>query len=330
MQRERYQAIVRGFQSRRVVVLGDLMLDEYLWGRATRISPESPVMVVDVDRETSVPGGAANVAMNLLALGAGVAVIGVVGDDAAGGALIDELREAGADVRGILVAEDRPTTRKTRVVAHSQQVMRVDREKTSKLSNGLSDRVASVLRELVQQADALLISDYNKGVLTSEVAEEAVRARSGGTLLTANPKPVNALLLSGADVVQLNQIEADALAGEGRFAEDAGLDTVGSELVRRLDVGTLVVTRGARGLLLWRREGGMCHIPPRPVEVYDAAGAGDTVICALTLGIAAGALTEEAAEVANHAASCVVRKVGVATVTQDELMKDWWENQDGS
>lgn len=329
MNRERYQQIVKGFAGRRLVVLGDLMMDEYLWGRATRISPESPVMVVEVERESSVPGGAANVVNNLLALGARVAVIGVVGEDAAGEALKADLAARGADVTGIVVDPSRPTTRKTRVVAHSQQVLRVDREQRHPLTGGVAHRLLGHLGREAVEAEAVVISDYDKGVLTPEVACSAVQAaRRVGIVLTANPKPANARSLAGARLISFNQSEAEAtvaMLGPGRAAsgmEEEALERAGAALRRELDVETLVVTRGAKGLSLWQAGGSVRHVPAHPVEVYDVAGAGDTVISALTLGLTAGASVEEAAVVANHAAACVVRKVGVATVTPDELLAD--------
>ncbi len=333
MYRERYQEIVNTFAGRSIVVLGDLMMDEYLWGRATRISPESPVMVVEVERDSRVPGGAANVVNNILALGGSVSVIGVVGDDTPGRALIEALRESGANVAGIVTDDSRPTTQKTRVVAHSQQVLRVDREQTDRVDGAVAAKLLSCLHDAIRNADAVLISDYNKGVLTPEVAGEIVsigRAEAG-KLVTANPKPANARMLGGCDVVTLNQSEAESLIGEGAFSEGDGLDEAGRRLIRDLGVRSLVVTRGSRGLSVWSENDRVSHISAHPVEVYDVAGAGDTVISALTLGLAAGAPIEEAAVVANHAAACVVRKVGVATVSPEELLADWWadsENMD--
>jgi D-glycero-beta-D-manno-heptose-7-phosphate kinase len=328
MNRNRYQEIVQGFAGRKVVVLGDLMLDEYLWGSATRISPESPVMVVDVDRETSVPGGAANVVNNLLALGAHVAVIGVAGDDEAGRKLINALQDEGADVEGIVVDETRPTTRKTRVVAHSQQVLRVDREKSAPISHETAREIMQRLHDR-EDAEAVIVSDYNKGLMTPGVARSATAlCGATGAVLTANPKPQNARHLSGAQVLQLNQAEAEATAavlGLSPHGHDGPetFEEMGRALRKRLGVYNLLVTRGAKGLALFPHDGDPCFVAAHEVEVYDVAGAGDTVISCLTLGLIAGASLEEAATVANHAAACVVRKVGVATVTAEEILADW-------
>lgn len=321
MNQRRYAEIVRGFAGRSVVVLGDLMMDEYLWGRATRISPESPVMVVEVDRESRVPGGAANVVNNLLALGAAVSVVGTVGKDEIGAQLIAALRDEGADVSGIVADSSRPTTRKTRIVAHNQQVLRVDREQTHAVDDATQVAICRQLQSALRRANAVLVSDYDKGVLTSSVAHLAVLgAKDAGKPLTANPKPPNAWHLSGASVISLNQSEAEKLIGHS-LGDDA-LPEAGARLRQQLEAETLVVTRGAKGLSLWTAAEAAQHVPAHPVEVYDVAGAGDTVISTLTLAILVGASMGEAAEVANHAAACVVRKLGVATVSADELIAD--------
>ncbi len=331
MNRERFQAILRKFAGKRVVVLGDLMTDEYLWGRATRISPESPVMVVEVDRESSVPGGAANVVNNLLALGAAVSVLGVVGDDAAGQSLKQALADEGADIAGIVTDNSRPTTRKTRVVARNQQVVRIDREQThpipSMVEHGLIEKAGLAL----PAADAIVLSDYNKGVMTAPVSQGIVAmARKAGIPLAANSKPANVRSLAGAPLVQLNRYEAqDTLSAaylgrpHPKFLNDGEWEDAGALLRRDLDVDTLLVTRGEKGLSFWKADGSVSHVPVHPVEVFDEAGAGDTVISALTLGIASGATVEEAGFVANRAAAGVVQKVGVATVTVEELLAAW-------
>ena len=326
---KRKQAIIQNFAGKRLVALGDLMLDEYLWGKATRISPESPVMVVEIERESSVPGGAANVVNNLLALGAIVHVVGVVGDDEAGLTLKTQLQERGASVDGVVTDSSRPTTRKTRIVAHNQQVLRVDREKVQSLDPEIEELLIRTATKLIEGADAVIVSDYNKGVLTSVLAKAVVHAaKTAGIIITANPKPVTARRLAGATVLSLNQSEAEMTSalGAGRdrplIFSGEGLDDAGAQLRCELGVDTLLVTRGGKGLSLWQEGLPPMHVPAHEVEVYDVAGAGDTVISALTLAMAAGADLVEAAIIANHAAACVVRKVGVATVTTGELLKD--------
>jgi D-beta-D-heptose 7-phosphate kinase/D-beta-D-heptose 1-phosphate adenosyltransferase len=330
MNRNQYQHILRSFAGNRIVVIGDLMTDEYVWGRATRISPESPVMVVEVDRESSVPGGAANVVNNLLALGAAVSVVGVVGDDAAGRELKHALVEEGADISGVLTDSSRPTTRKTRVLARHQQVLRVDREQTHPIPTGVETLLLEKAAEAFRGAGAVVLSDYNKGVMTEGVSRAAVRiARDSQIPLVANSKPANVRALAGASVVQLNRYEAqDTLSAVylgrryPRFLQDGEWDEAGALLRQELDVDTLLVTRGEKGLSFWRTEG-VTHVPAHSVEVFDEAGAGDTVISALTLALASGATLEDAGFIANRAAAAVVQKVGVATVTVEELLADW-------
>ncbi|HSV73008.1 MAG TPA: PfkB family carbohydrate kinase [Chthonomonadales bacterium] len=317
----RLREIVGAFAGARVLCVGDLMMDEYVWGRATRISPESPVMVVEVDRETSVPGGAANVVHNLLALGAAVAVAGVVGDDAAGAALRARLGEEGADVSGVLADPGRPTTRKTRVVAHHQQVLRVDRERAAPLQPEVRRRLEEEIEGLAREADAIVVSDYDKGVVCASTAAVAVEAgRRRGAPVTANAKPRNAQRFAGASLVSLNAAEADAVAGASAFSAGEGLEEAGRALREILGIDALVVTRGADGIALWEADGVCRRVPAHPVEVYDVAGAGDTVISVLTLGLARSVHLVEAAEVASLAAAAVVRKVGVAVVTARELL----------
>lgn len=329
MTKEQTADILSRFPDKKVVVFGDLMLDEYQWGRATRISPESPVMVVDIERESSVPGGAANVVNNLVALGAQVLVIGVVGDDSAGKILKEALKAEGADISGIVIDPSRPTTRKTRIVAHSQQVLRIDREQTYPVTNEIARKLLDRMHSELQGADAIVISDYNKGVLTHATASVAVKtAREAGLLLTANPKPQTVHFLQGAPFVQLNQIETESAAAllgilVPRNGGDTFSEEVGEQLRSRLELHNLLVTRGSKGLTLFSKDHEPQHIPPHVVEVFDVAGAGDTVISTMTLGLICGANAFDSSVIANRAAACVVRKVGVATVTVNEILSDW-------
>ena len=322
--RERYEEIVRGFARGSVLVVGDLMMDEYLRGAVRRISPESPVMIVEVEGEEFKPGGAANVASNLLDLGARVMVAGVVGEDEIGRLLKAELEQRGMGTGGILADPSRPTTRKTRVVAQSQQVLRVDREQTHPIAPQVACRLLEVTAAHLNDIDAVLLSDYRKGVLTPETVEGLCeQARAAGKPLLANAKPASAKWLRGARVVSFNSAEAEELA-RARVPDDLiELQAYGVRLLNELDVEMLVITRGAKGLAYWRNDGEFRHIPAHVVEVFDVAGAGDTTISAMTLALISGASAHEAAFIANHAGACVVRKSGVATVHPDELIEDW-------
>lgn len=329
MNKKRYREICEAFNGKRVTVIGDLMMDEYLWGQATRISPESPVMVVEVKSESQVPGGAANVVNNILALGGRVSVIGVVGEDTAGEQLISSLSSRKADIHGVLRDSSRPTTRKTRILAHHQQVLRVDREERGNLSPEMEEILIGRVRQLLPHSDAVILSDYAKGVLTRTVIRACIEtAKELNLQIIANPKPQSARFMHGMTVISLNQSEAEMTAALNGIRENPllfegeRLDEAGRILVKELGVENLLVTRGGKGLSLWTEAGSVTHVPAHEVEVYDVAGAGDTVISMLTLALTGGAVMREALHLANHAAACVIRKVGVATVTPEELYAD--------
>lgn len=320
--RQRYEKILSGFEGKSVLVVGDLMIDEYLRGSVRRISQESPVMVVEVESDEFKPGGAANVGNNLRALGAKVSMAGVVGDDESGRMLRMELASWSIDTTGILTDSTRPTTRKTRIIAQSQQVLRVDREQTQAVSERISERIEAHLMQAIHTVDAVLVSDYRKGVLTRATAERAINlAREAGKPLITNPKPCSASWLKGAGVLSLNRSEAEEL-GRRRLAGDENSESAfGEDLRKELDVDTLVITWGAKGLSYWKRDGEYRYVPAHRVEVADVAGAGDTTISAMTLALLAGGNTYESAIIANRAGACVVRKAGVATVTVEELLR---------
>jgi rfaE bifunctional protein kinase chain/domain len=320
----RYEQIVRSFAQRTALVLGDLMVDEYYHGSTRRISPEGPVMVVEVESEEMKPGGAANTINNLLAFGAHVCAMGVVGDDETGRLLTKDLAARGADISGIFVDKSRPTTCKTRILAQHQQVLRVDREQTHFIDAAMSRKLRDYFVEVIQSAEFVLISDYRKGVLTPEIAADMIDiARAVHVPLMANPKPASARWLRNVQLISLNRNEVEHLTGHEMPDDEAGLRSYGEEVLQELAVETLVITRGAKGLSYWRKDGEYCHVPVHPVEVYDVAGAGDTTISAMALALTSGASCMEAAFIANHAGACVVRKVGVATVSPDELIEDW-------
>jgi len=317
----RRSEIIGQFASRSILVVGDLMVDEYLYGSARRISQEGPVMVIEVVADELKPGGAANVGNNLRALGARVAMAGVVGDDEIGRTLRRDLEASQMDVGGIVVDSSRPTTRKTRIVAQSQQVMRIDREHTQPISEDVSRSLLNHIAQMLPIAGAILVSDYRKGVLTEDSARAIGElARSAGKPLITNPKPQSARWLKGARVLSLNQVEAEELGGAPLPDDNDSLHRYGERLAKSMEVDTLMVTRGSRGLCLWLRGGEYYSIPAHLVEVADIAGAGDTTIGTMALALVCGASDVEAAQLANLAGACVVRKHGVATVTPDELL----------
>ncbi len=306
------------FTRARVLVVGDVMLDEFIWGRVSRISPEAPVPIVWVQRDSVMPGGAANVANNIAALGGQVALVGAIGADRWGTVLLEELQARQIDVKGLAIAE-RPTTVKTRVIAHSQQVVRVDREHPEPLSTEAIQRLIRTIAERIAETDAIVIEDYGKGVITRRLLEAVIPlARKHKTIVTVDPKLEHFDLYHRVTALTPNRIEAGEAVGR-ELATEAEVIAAGQEIVRKLQCEGLLVTLGEDGMCLFEHGGRRTMIPTVAQEVYDVAGAGDTVIAAFTLALASGATMEQAARIANHAAGIVVGKLGVAVVTPGEL-----------
>jgi rfaE bifunctional protein kinase chain/domain len=302
-----------------ICVVGDLMLDEWIFGAATRISPEAPVPVVKFEERKTAPGGAANVAMNLLSLGAKVSVGGIVGDDEAGRDLQRELESAGATT-SLQFDETRPTTLKTRIMAQRQQLVRIDRESESPIGDG-GIGAREKLVALIKNVRAICLSDYDKGLAecgTFQFAIEAAKANS--LLVTAGPKPRNMAAFRGADFVSLNHKEASE-ATNSKLASDEEIACEGEKLREQYDFGALCITRGGAGVSLFERGQTPFHIPAHTVEVFDVAGAGDTFLSAATLALAAGHDAKTAALLGNLAAACSVKHVGVVAVTPVEILE---------
>ncbi len=323
----RLRALLSAASNTRVLVLGDVMLDQFIWGRVSRISPEAPVPVVEFERENFMPGGAANVARNLRALGAATELFGVVGRDIAAHQLQELLLNQRVGCRGLMAVEGRMTTKKIRVIAHQQQIARVDRETRTDLDGKLTRKLVDALKNELGNTDALILGDYGKGVVTQPLLDEVKPlCRERGVWLSLDPKPVHQLSLSGLSLLTPNRKEAFELAGAadgargGNPLQDEGLMRVADRLLNELGPALLLVTLGDQGMLLCQRGRKPFHIPTVAREVFDVSGAGDTVIASFTLAIAAGASPVEAAVVSNHAAGVVVGKLGTATVSPEELL----------
>ncbi len=313
-----------------VLVVGDVMLDQFIWGSVARLSPEAPVPVVDFERESVMPGGAANVARNLTALTAPTEIFGIVGRDQAADQLNCLLKTEGIRCDGLLANAARPTSVKTRIVAHKQQVVRVDRETRDGLSPELARRLLGLLKVRLRKAAAVIVCDYGKGVVTQSLLNEIKSlCRSRGVWLSLDPKPIHNLNLTGLSLLTPNRKEAFELANladETRNANplaDANLMQVAERLLREIRPAVLLITLGELGMLLCRRGRKPFHIPTVAKEVFDVSGAGDTVIATFTLAIAAGASPVEAAILSNHAAGIVVGKFGTATASPEELLKSF-------
>jgi D-glycero-beta-D-manno-heptose-7-phosphate kinase len=326
MDYQRAQQIISKFPDLQIVTVGDLMLDEFIWGEARRISPEAPTPVVEVKRETWHLGGAANVVSNLLELGARAVPIGVVGADDAAKIVRDRFAERNARVDGVITDASRPTTRKTRVIAHSgrqyQQIVRADREDHSPVSNVVEDLIIAAFNQAISNADAVIVSDYDKGVLTPRVLGALIVAtRSRAKMVCLDPKIRNFAHYREVDVITPNQSEAERASGV-EIIDEPSLGAAARRIRDMLDCKNVLITRGELGMSLLGSEEDeeMTHIPTTAREVYEVTGAGDTVIATLALALASGANLKEAAIIANHAAGVVVGKVGVAAVSRDELL----------
>jgi len=315
----RVTEILNALRDRNVVVLGDVMLDEFVWGDVTRISPEAPVPVVDVRRESVHLGGAANVLANLLALGAHGTVAGVVGTDEAGRRLRHGLRELGARDDNLITDETRPSTIKTRIIAHSQLVVRADRESRAPVNSKLEDEIVSCLKEALLEAHAFVVSDYDKGVVTPRILHEILPFAYERVPVLIDPKLRNFNHYRPATLVTPNHHEALRMSDSEDHSDD-GSHQAARVIREKLGCDAVLITRGDRGMMLLEDGGEPVYVETAAREVYDVTGAGDTVIAALAGALATGATMVEAATLANHAAGIVVAKVGTATATADELI----------
>jgi D-beta-D-heptose 7-phosphate kinase/D-beta-D-heptose 1-phosphate adenosyltransferase len=316
---EESRGLVAAFPRHTTLVVGDVMIDEYLWGDAGRISPEAPVPVVEVRRESLQPGGAANVARNIVSLGGKVELLTVVGADARADDLRTVLADQGIPADGLLEDPGRPTTLKTRIVASRQQVVRVDRESRAPLSGAVAERFRQQLDERLARVDAVIVSDYGKGIVEPGLMEElTAAARAHGVIVSVDPKESHFARYRDVSVVTPNVYEAAGAAGSA-IADEESLESAGRRLLERLNAECVLVTRGPEGMSVFEPERETAHIPAMAREVYDVTGAGDTVIAALTLARISGADWVHAAALSNAAAAVVVGKIGTASVTPAEL-----------
>jgi rfaE bifunctional protein kinase chain/domain len=327
LQPARVRQLLATSRKQRVLVVGDVMLDQFIWGNVSRISPEAPVPVVDFERESYMPGGAANVARNLAALEVSAELFGLVGRDDAAKNLKDLLAEQHIGCQGLVAHATRCTSIKTRIVAHQQQVVRVDRESKLESDGPTTRQLLAALEPAILGADAVIVGDYGKGVVTQALLDGLRHfCHARGVWLSLDPKPVHHLNLSGLSLITPNRKEAFELADisdhtrNANPLEDRNLMQVAEKLLHEQQPAVLLITLGDLGMLLCQRNQKPFHIPTVAQEVFDVSGAGDTVIATFTMAIAAGASPNEAAIISNHAAGVVVGKVGTATVSQRELL----------
>lgn len=311
---------VNNFKNAKVLVVGDLILDEFIWGEVSRISPEAPVPVVWVKNESFMPGGASNVANNLSSLGAHVYLAGVIGRDEPGAILRGELEQKGINTSGIIADKSRPTTLKTRVVAHHQQVVRIDKEKVERLSDEIIGKMLGYIESTIKDMDAVIIEDYGKGVITPKLLSRIVpAAKRAKKIISVDPKEEHFKYYRGISVITPNNHEASKAVGF-EIKGDATLKKAGAELLSKIGCRIALITLGENGMAVFQKGKPMVHIPTVAQEVFDVSGAGDTVIASYTLALAAGADAVGSAYIANCAGGIVVGKVGIAVVSPEELL----------
>jgi len=319
-ERNRLNKYIDLFPTTRILVVGDVVLDHYIWGKVNRISPEAPVPVVNVTKENLLLGGAANVVNNIHSLGGIVHVCGVIGDDQAGKQLLQLLRLQGIDSDGLIKDQARPTTIKTRIIAHNQQVVRFDRETKEKIEKENHQKIFNYVKQQVRDGlDAIVLSDYCKGVVTKDLVREIVKiAKKHDVIVSVDPKVNHFGMYSGVTIITPNVNEA-SIGSRIEIGDEGSLLKAGALLLKRLRCKAVLITLGEQGMSLFEHGGRITHIPTVAQKVFDVTGAGDTVISALTLAMAAGANTATAAVISNYAAGIVVGIVGTTTVKPEEL-----------
>jgi len=335
MKLERLREILALASGRRIAVAGDLMLDQFVWGKVGRISPEAPVPVVQVTGESSYPGGAANVARNLREFTSEVAVVGTVGTDENGRHLLELLRQQKIETNLVLEDPEFPTIVKTRIIARHQQVVRVDRENIQAPTNSQAAKIAAELREAVSRLNAFIFEDYGKGFLSPGlVTQISADLNAAGKIITADPNPHRAIDWGRVTAIKPNRVEALQAAGLPVSdpidppSEDGPLLAAGAKLLESWDTQLLLITLGEQGMMLFERNVAPHHIPTKARQVFDVSGAGDTAIALFTLALSCGASPIEAAEISNHASAVVVGKLGTATVTPAELIASFEDDND--
>ncbi len=311
--------LIKKFPKTGVLVIGDLMVDRYIRGKVTRISPEAPVPVVEVSEENLLLGGATNVANNILSLGGRVFITGVIGNDNMGRVLMRLLKEKGINTGGVMTVRERPTTVKTRIYAHDQQVVRFDRETKSEIDNATVSMILDYIKRCLPQIKAIILSDYCKGVITRKLVAKLLKITGSKIFVSADPKIGHFDYYSGVSLITPNIQEASFGSGIN-IVDEQSLVNAGKNLLKKLRCSAILITRGSEGMTLFEKSGKVTHIPTYAKEVYDVTGAGDTVIASFSLCHSAGAVLADSARFANHAAGIVVGETGTAVVTPEEIM----------
>ena len=319
--KQRLDEIFQNFNNKKIFVIGDLMLDVYIWGKVGRISPEAPVPIVEVQEESYRFGGAANVGMNIKSLGGIPILVGVIGYDREGTVIDALIKENNIERDGVFYDEDRPTTVKTRIIAHNQHVVRIDKEDRSEISSDLENKILQFIQQRKNEIDGIILQDYNKGVLTKSLIKQVIDfASQNNILITVDPKFDNFFEYRNVTVFKPNRKETEDALGFKLDSEERVLEA-GQQLKEKLNPEYLLLTRGEKGMTLFSKNGDVHTIPTRARKVADVSGAGDTVIATITMALAAGAEIEEASTIANLAAGLVCEEVGVVPINRELLYK---------
>lgn len=317
----RIHKILSKFNKAKVLVIGDLMLDEFIWGSVSRISPEAPVPVVLIDKSSFMPGGASNVMNNIRSLGGQVYACGVIGQDQNGAILADELRQRAVNTDGIFVEPLKPTIKKTRIIAQHQQVVRVDKETHGLISPEVHSRISNFIEKVIKDVDAVIIEDYGKGLIQPKLIKHVIKlAKQNKKIIAVDPKEDHFSYYKGVDIVTPNLHEASS-ASHTKIKDKQSLEIAAGKIIKKLSCKALLITLGEQGMALFESGKRMVQIPTIAREVFDVSGAGDTVIALFTLAKSVGASMKEAAYISNVAAGIVVGKLGVAVVKPQELKR---------
>ena len=314
--------VIDQFKDKKILVVGDLILDKYIWGEVDRISPEAPIPVIDVTHENDVAGGAANTAHNIAALGGKAVLIGVVGNDHNKEVLFNELKKQRVEIAYIVTDKKRPTTHKTRVIAQSQHLVRIDDENKQPVDGELTRTLVKNIKKIIEKVEIVVVSDYAKGVVTQQLMHElAALCQHDNKKLIVDPKPQHSTFYKNVFLITPNYREAREMVHPPAVeSSQQSVDFLGNALVRQLNTKVLI-TQGKEGMTLFEQNAQPLHIPTIAQEVYDVSGAGDTVVATLALALCCGCTVKDAAVLANYAAGIVVGKIGTAVVSPDELRK---------
>ena len=313
--------ILENFKNKKILVVGDIMLDKYIWGDVSRISPEAPVQVVHVQKETYAPGGASNVASNIAALNGKAFTVGIAGNDEAKNILLQELKDRSINTDGIFIDNNKPTIQKVRIVGRSQQLLRVDYEKKDHVHKDIENSMIKFFKNTIKHMDIVVISDYSKGVITPEISQRLIQiSKEHNKAIIVDPKPKHLNLYSDVTLITPNSSEASEMTNVEDGNDDAILE-MGNKLLRYLNTNVLI-TRGEKGMSLFEKNGNVKHISTNAREVYSLIGAGDTVVATIALALASGANFEEAAILANIAAGIKVGKIGTVSVSIEEIKRE--------